>query len=308
MLAWFVPFQENFFVTRLKDMLIGVLYAVLVILVLFLINYLGRNHQVEDEDVNRFTMDWQTESLWVGLLGVLAGVLPIVMTNRSVTFERFSHYALPASLPGVMLIGAIIFSIPQRRVCLFVLSVLLGMATLTHHAVAARSLHEGKTVSDFWWQVTWRVPSMRTGTTLVVVYPDMDYLDNSEYVWGPANLIYYPHKQSQSPLEAPLSALVLDSESLRNILMGSDEREITDRVITNTSTIFDYKNILIMTQPSSASCVHVIDTRWPMISAYEGPFVISTSQKSHAENIIPDTSVHVLPVSIFGVEPAHEWC
>ena len=149
---------------------------------------------------------------------------------------------------------------------------------------------------------------MHAGTTLAVVYPDMDYFDNSEYVWGPANFIYYPQMQSQSPLEVPISALVMNSESLKNILVGSDEREMTDKVITNTSMLFNYKNILIMTQPSIDSCVHIIDKRWPTISVNDGPFIIAASSKSQVESIVTDSSVHVPPVSIFGTEPVREWC
>ena len=308
LLAWFVPFQENFFIIRLKDMFIGILFAIIVVFVLYLVNYVGQDRNSKDTDVDSSTINWQADSLWVGFLGILAGVLPIVMANRSITFESFSHYALPASLPAVMFIGALIFSISPEWVQLFVLSVLLGIATLTHHAVAARSLNEGKAVIDFWWQVTWRVSSMHAGTTLAVVYPDMDYFDNSEYVWGPANFIYYPQMQSQSPLEVPISALVMNSESLKNILVGSDEREMTDKVITNTSMLFNYKNILIMTQPSIDSCVHIIDKRWPTISVYDGPFVIAASPKSQVEGIVTNSSVHVPPASIFGTEPVREWC
>lgn len=305
-MAWALPVQQNFFTNRLRDLLLGLFFAAAVILIAFLFNryLLNRN-----ED-SRQSLTWQTEAFWVGLLGTIGAVLPIVMANRNVTLERLSHYALPASLPGVVFIGAIIFSLSPQKMRWFALSVLIGIATLTHHGAAARSISDSKTVSEFWWQVTWRAPSIRAenNTTLVVLYPDINYTDGDEVAWAPANMIYYPEKQAAAPVHVPLAATRLEPDTLTNIFMGSRDYEKMDLIIKYTTLNQNFKNLLVLTQPTEGACVRAIDSRWPEISTADGAYVMAGASKSNIENIAADAVAPVPPETLFGAEPPHGWC
>ena len=72
----------------------------------------------------------------MGLIGTVGGVLPVVLANRVATFERYSHYTLPASLAGILFVGGWLFLIPQKTLRLVAISNLVGIAALTHHALA----------------------------------------------------------------------------------------------------------------------------------------------------------------------------
>jgi hypothetical protein len=246
--------------------------------------------------------------LWLGLLGALGGVLPVILANRVVVFERISQYTLPASLGGVVFLGGLVYSVASRTLRAVMLSVLIGLAVLSHHGLAARAVIEEQAIAEFWWQVTWRAPDIKDGTTLVVTYPGVSYGDGDDMVWGPANFIYRPGKQDRTPVFIPIPASRMESASILDILMGDRDYEETDLVIKNITTVINYRNQLIISQPSQASCVHVVDPRAPLISIHDPQFLHSAFRHSKVENIVLDGTPPVPPVHPFGSEPPRTWC
>ncbi len=69
-----------------------------------------------------------------------------------------------------------------------------------------------------------------------------------------------------------------------------------------------YKNILLLTQPTADSCVHAIDNRWPEVSVNDNTFVLASSVNSNIENIIASGITPAPPQFVFKTEPVHEWC
>lgn len=306
--AWIVPFYQNFYGNRLRDVITGLVFAAFVVGMIYLANkYLQADAASRDEEEVP-TWDWRREMLWVGLLGTLGGVLLVVLANRVVTFERISQYTLPASLTGVIFLGGLIYSVFPSRFRVILLSGLIGLAVLSHHGLAAQAVNEERTISGFWKQVVWRAPDIRSGATLVVTYPDINYLEGNDVVWGPANFIYFPDAQSQMPVEIPLPASRLEQDSILQIINGSRSFEQTDLVIKFIRTETNYKNQLIMTQPSQNSCVHTLDPRWPDLSINDQPFIHASYQNSKIENIVTDAEPPVLPPFGFGAELPREWC
>lgn len=307
--AWIVPFYQNFYGNRLRDILTGLAFAVFVIGIIYLANKYLRAVSVASEEKEKVpALDWRKEMLWVGILGTLGGVLPVVLANRVVTFERISQYTLPASLAGVIFLGGLIHSIFPPRLRVVLLSGVIGLAVLSHHGLGAQAVNEERTISKFWQQVVWRAPDIRSGTTLVVTYPGFNYLEGNDVVWGPANFIYFPEPQSQMPVDIPLPASRLEQDSILQIINGNRSFEQTDLVIKFVRTETNYKNQLIMTQPSQDSCVHALDPRWPDLSIYDQPFIHAAYKNSKIENIVTDAEFHELPAYAFGPELPREWC
>jgi hypothetical protein len=270
--------------------------------------YLNGTANGTEDEFETASFSWRKELLWVGLLGTLGGVLPVVLANRVVTFERISQYTLPASLTGVVFLGGLIYSVFPKQLRTILLSGLIGLAVLSHHGLAAQAVNEEQTISDFWKQVVWRAPDIRSGTTLVVAYPNINYLEGNDVAWGPANFIYYPGRQERMPVDIPLPASRLEQDSILQIINGNKSFEQTDLVVKFVHTVTDYRNQLIMTQPSQLACVHVLDPRWPDLSIYDQPFLHAAYQNSKVNNIITDAASHELPAYAFGSELPHEWC
>jgi len=303
--SWVIPFYQNFYANRLKDIVVGLVFATFIIgLVYFAHAYLKNDLEADEHQDNPFAM----ELLWVGLLGTFGGILPIVLANRVVTFERISQYTLPASLTGVIFLGGLVYSVVPKSLRVVLLSGLIALAVLSHHGLAAQAANEEKTITNFWWQVSWRAPDIRSGTTLVATYPGINYAEGNDVVWGPANFIYSARKQGQTPVFVPISASRLEPDSVLEIISANKAFEQTDYVIKDISTVIDHKNQLILSQASEAACVHALDPRWPDISIHDQPFIHASAQNSHVENIILDAKHATPPAYAFGLEPSHDWC
>jgi hypothetical protein len=303
--AWIVPFYQNFYNNRLRDILTGLAFAALI---LVLIDFANRYLSSGEEDANGKGSTWRRELLWVGFFGTLGGVLPVVLANRVVTFERISQYTLPASLAGVVFLSGLLYSVFPQTLRSALLAGLIGLAVLSHHGLAAQAVTEEQIISGFWRQVVWRAPAIRSGTTLVAYYPDVNYADGNDVVWGPANFIYYPNWQGRMPVDIPLPASRLEPDSLLQIINGNKSFEQTDLVIKFIHAETNYKNQLILTQPSPAACVHVLDPRWPDLSVNDPPFVHAAYRHSKVENIVTDADFPAVPFYGFGSELPRGWC
>jgi hypothetical protein len=305
-LAWTAPLFPQLFVMRLTDIVTGVLTIVIAIAIIFLAHLLlarlGSGTQSQNEPDHQSV--WQKEAILVGLSGVIAGLIVVIIANRYVMFEQYSHYTLPASLASATLLVGLVFYIANQHIRLIVLSLLVGCAVLTHYVVSVQVVSEEGTISHFWQQVAWRAPGIRAGTTLVVSYPGVDYGEDIDAVAGPANFIYYPQTTNQIPVVYQLSALAQIHYSINNILTGGSKM---NGYRTHLWTE-NYDNILVISQPTASSCVHVIDGQWPLYSSDDQDLILIAGARSRIENVITDVASPVLAEYIFGPEPAHTWC
>lgn len=295
-LAWTVPLRHYFFGGEVKEMSVGLAFA-LAAAILF-VWFAARHRETTEDD------RWKIEATLIGLLGALAGLLPIIVANRYISFDRFSHYTLPASIAAILFVIGLAGFVSERHVRATILGGLVLFAGLTHSAMSAQAAHEAEVINQFWWQVSWRAPSIQAGTTLVVIYPDVIYAEGSDIVWGPANFVYYPQSQSNLPILVPLPAARMESDLLTNVQTGQELKQVY--IVVN---FFHYRfdDILVVTQPVG-SCVHVMDSRWPAIAPSEGGTLAELAGYSRVENILASGSDPILQEEIFGREPAREWC
>jgi hypothetical protein len=76
----------------------------------------------------------------------------------------------------------------------------------------------------------------------------------------------------------------------------------------NIITYKNYRNILILSQPTSKSCVHVIDGLQPEFSQSEPDSIRVIGSYSEIEHVLVDGTPHTPPTGVFGPEPDHAWC
>jgi hypothetical protein len=72
--------------------------------------------------------------------------------------------------------------------------------------------------------------------------------------------------------------------------------------------VIDYGYVLAITQPTVDSCVHIVDQRWPWYSYNDPDSILVVGQQSNIRNVRPDEAPAQVSETIFGPEPAHEWC
>ncbi len=305
-LAWGAPNFQNLFENSLSDILTGFLIAGAAILLLL---WAGFSLWDAEEEQPEYAVPpsrdiWQMEAIWTGLIGVFAGVLPVIVANRYVTFAGYSHYSLPASLAGVTLLVGVIFLIRSRNALFGIVSLFVLLAILTHYTASLRVLREEQVIANTWHQMVWRAPGIKAGTTLVVNYPGVDYAEDVDAAAGPANFIYYPEQTNQIPAVYRLVALSQMDYTTMQVL-GRDNRPYGYR--THVGEI-DYDNLLVISQPYITGCVHIIDAQWPRYSDQDPDQILLLGPYSKIQNVLTGVSAPRLTESIFGPEPARGWC
>jgi hypothetical protein len=226
------------------------------------------------------------------------------MVNRQVDFPFYSRYSLVSSVGVSILLVALLMHINSRLLRGALTGVLLAIALLTHHANAVSHAQETVLTQTFWWQVAWRVPQFEPRTTLIASYPPV-VIEEDYFVWGPANLIYYPVAEHAEGIQPTLFASVLNKDTITNVL--ARERQKYDNR-KNIITYPNYRNILVLSQPTAASCVHVINGLQTEFSEREMDSIRVVGPYSEVEHILTDAPLHTPLALVFGPEPDHGWC
>lgn len=294
--AWVTPLSQLTGYIQIWGGILALITAISFVLVLF---KLEQDFVADNMQQTRIT--W--EALGLGLLVAVTGLIPIVMVNRGVSFPSYSRYSLVSSVGVAIFIVALLNAISSRILRYSLLGTLILIAMLTHHANAINFAEQSAIIRNFWWQVAWRVPQLAPRTTLVGNYPAA--IEEDYFIWGPANLIYYPEKKSSLGIQPDIFAAVLNRDALIKILTR-ERQEFDNR--KNIITYKNYRNILILSQPSPASCVQAINGAQPEFSTYEWDSIRVIGSYSELEHILVDKAPHIPPVIVFGPEPSRGWC
>ena len=302
LVAWGYPLYMIAYQMRLRDTLVGFgLAAVVVLLVVFALRW-GGDQNGETEAGS--SSGWMREEFWLGLVTIGGGLIPVILANRHITFPDYSRYTLPASVGATIILAGILDRLTSRPLRLTLVAFLVTVSVLTHHANAVRAANETDVIRNFWWQVVWRAPGIRAGTTLVASYPDVG-VQEDYFVWGPANLIYYPEKQEQVPVEIKLPAAILTNDVVLKIITGkgAETPERRGNILTR-----DFDNILFLVQTAQDSCLRIIDGDAPELSSGDSYRTMVVAPYSRLDNVLPNAPFHQLPAVVFGDEPEHDWC
>ncbi len=300
LVAWGLPVYVLAFPTRLRDIMSALGWASLAALTAFL----GMRQAKKNESGAEAGSGLNQEAVWLSLISIVGGLLPIILVNRHVTLPAYSRYTLIASVGAVLLLATIIENISSRVMRSVVLVFFVMVAVLTHYGNAVTAANETDATRNFWWQAAWRAPQIKEGTTLIASYPNGP-LSEDYFVWGPANMIYYPEPQKAPEVMVKLPAAVLaDNVVLKIISTGGTETPSRRGNYLER----DFENVLVMIQTSANGCVRFINGNAPELSSSDLQRLFLVAPYSHLESVIPEGEFHTPPEVVFGAEPAHGWC
>jgi hypothetical protein len=302
LVAWNLPMYQLAFPMRLKDMMSALgLAALAVTAVLFGIRWMGEKASDIESNSGAGMM---RETLFISLLTMTGGLLPVILVNRHVTLPDYSRYTLIASVGAVMLMALLLESISRRGTQIAVMGVLVSIAVLTHYGNTIRYVYETEATRNFWWQVAWRAPKIEEGVTLIASYPGSP-LAEDYFVWGPANFIYYPEKQTNNPVVVKLPAAVMTGDVINQIMTNGGVETPLRR---GNYLERDFGNVLVMIQSSSNGCVRFIDGAAPELSSADADRLLLIAPHSRLDAVIAEGESPTPPAHIFGAEPEHGWC
>lgn len=299
--AWGVPLTQLAFPLDVSNSIRGILLAVVVMIVsLLVIRSLGRTAVEADDKSN----NWRREMLMTGLLWTVAGLIVVILANRSVTYPIYSRYGLVSAGGAILALVAGLSYLSENRIKVALAGFLIFSAAFTHYGNGLQYARISQSMRAFWWQVSWRVPQFAEGATLIANYPNSGIREDS-FVWGPANQIYYPYRIKPNTIQAGVYAILLDHDAVVRIL--NRERQVFRKHII-VDTYRNYRNFVILTQPAPFSCVQVIDGFQPEYSRYEVDPILVIGPYSEVEHISLDAEFKTPPEFLFGPEPPRDWC
>ncbi len=300
-LSWSIPLINVWNISlRLREQFFGailILLSALIILALFWFE-----HEKETDEKNQG--NWQAEAFWLGFTSAVAGFIPVILSNRNADFYGLSRYMLASSSGAALVVTVFIHQLRSPKFRYLFLCVMVGTSVLTHYLNGIQWARSSQAMQNFWWQVAWRIPQIKAGTALVANYSH-SAIEEDYFIWGPANLIYQPQSADLEKNHPAIWGIVLTRENAAAIASKSAPVAINRRSIL---TYMDYRNTLILTQPTSASCVQVIDGAAPVTSDLEQYDIQLIANQSDQNNILINTQAPPPLPAVFGTEPAHGWC
>lgn len=293
--AWFVPFYQFTADGRYTDFLsgLGVTLVVLALVAAYFIWF--RRRYADSEAADPFPRHFL-------LLGFLAVAIPsavIDLLGRNVLFaNQWDRYTTQSMLGVALLLTGVIFSYLRGSARWAVFFTLFFLAAMTHFHSAAYYARFWSLERNAIWQLSWRAPALKPGTTVILSLPEGYRLAEEYEVWGPVNLAYSPGQSMQVSGQIPYDGLNLDLKDLKKDY----------RLVRNITVKRDYGKPLILSLPSQNSCLHVIDGQHLALPYYENPRVKDVAAFSNL-NLIDPAAAPVSPsAAIFGAEPARDWC
>ncbi len=295
--AWGVPLHMSAFSLSLTQILACVLLALLSLPVAWVGLRLLQRAECADQ-----TPD--SQPLWLGLAGTAAALVPIILANRMVEFIHYAHYSLPAALPAALTTAALLGHLRSRRLVNAALLLLIFLSVWSQTANERGAREEQQRIAALWHQVLWRAPDLREGTLLLVQYPGVDYLEDIDAAQGPANYLYRPYDDGVLPVWYSYSALPFKDNAAAFLAaqrsMGAGYR--THHTTSNVDLL------LVISQPTTASCAHLQDGRWPRLSASDAALTRYAVPYSRISTILTTGSAPQADPLVFGPPPERGWC
>jgi len=297
--AWVVPPYQLITATRNRDLIVGLVLALLASGLFWLYYHWARKTApgaLEESGESR-------DIVWIGLISVFCAILPVTIANRSIGFSVGGvndRYTLHTTIEVILLIVGIIYLLVKNQGRLWLPVALLFLSVLTQYSNAVYFRNAWEIQRQLWWQLAWRAPQFEDGTVLMINLPGDVYSFSEDYeIWAPANIIY-----NSIPNTLRIYSEVLNAGTAPLLVHG----EKGHRFIRNIQFDRDYIHALIVSMPDASSCVHVIDGDKLELSPAESPLINWVAPYSHIQQIETEATPRQPPEIIFGQEPPHTWC
>jgi hypothetical protein len=299
---WLAPLDPGIFELRAKANWLSWGAAALITLICawWLIKTRGDEKAADSEHDN-----FSREAVLIGLIGVLAGGIPVWITGRqSIGGPWADRFVMGPMFGAVLLLVAIVHWFSRRRLQQTVLlGVVFAFALSSQMQTVNKYRLSRDTQNDYYWQLAWRAPAIQPGTA--VVGPGMPFaLVNDLHIGFALNTIY---DQGGKSFEAPLwyfRAGGMTGGLVPALKPGNtfDYRYLTAHFKGTTD------KILVAEYSYGTSCLHIIapeDHSRNGLSNDDG--VLFKLAKPELINLHPEKA-STPPVEIFGPEPEHGWC
>jgi hypothetical protein len=304
-LAWLNPFMPTEYGLMGKSMLI-LFYNVIIlgsIICFFLISKQAVTNNAPAYSRSSWMHAWPTQSIILGLVAMILAGWPFWIAGLEVGLEPLnSRFTLAFIFGSALVLVGLIDLLPCKvAIKNGVIAILVGLSCAWHLQATNVFRFEWERFKDFYWQLSWRAPGLKTNTVLLSNdIPFLYYSDNS--LTAMLNWVYAPDNKS---LVMPY---LLDYISVR---LGSGLPALS----AGLPVVQDYSNLSFSGSTDEAiaifsvppSCLRLLDRK--LDDNYQR-LPNLTMQAANISNLdqIQFNGLATPPTNLFGPEPVHDWC
>jgi len=296
-IAWAFPFEK--YAALEKSAQLGFAFFVAASVVVVVLVGLWLQKRYGDDEGDETGHGRAVTVCLVGAVSLYGALFPVLLAGRDVDFtggyDKYTLHAIPAV--AILLAGLIYGFIRGRgkEVALGFL-IFMGVASIVLNAYHWERFWENE--KTLWWQLSWRAPGLKDGTTLLASIPEEGFFEDYE-LWGPANLIYRPGVDTVT-----IGAEVLNPETISKVREGA----VKKRGMRKLEYFQDYNKSLLLALPADHSCLKVVDREDILLPLRYEPRLVPILQFSYVDQIDLAANNSIPPAAIFGPEPVHDWC
>ena len=247
---------------------------------------------------------WSQQAIALGLFAVVVGLLPALFINRHIVLGTLEdRRALPAMVGAcIFLVGLMELGLRRKRHKIILISVIVGLAVGFHSRNAERFRNDWSVVKSFLWQLSWRAPALKPGTSLLTGHWPLSVSESDVALAVPLNLLYGSGNSSE---ELDYWLFALSWESGRQVPSFVEDADLRSfRYFA--SFVGSTSNSLVLWF-SPPNCLRLVDPSRDEIPALP-PLERAARRISHLERVDVGAPHHLPPAEIFGTEPEHGWC
>jgi hypothetical protein len=254
---------------------------------------------------------WGMQASLIGLFAFLIAGWPIWVTDLHIElifpWDRFTLMTMLGT--SLLIAGLLDILIKKRWLAAAILGIVVGVAAGMQFQHRLIYRQEWLSQKNFFWQMAWRAPGIRTGTTIFTSeIPFIYFSDNS--LSAPLNWIYAPDNDSRD-----MAYLLYDIEA-RNQINTEEGKELIQLLpdepirMQYRAASFDgttSQAVVLFYEPPR--CLKVIDPAIDRFLPVKPLYIREATPLSKPELIVPDADPPAIPLErIFGPEPSHGWC
>ncbi|HSB67087.1 MAG TPA: hypothetical protein VLD65_10940 [Anaerolineales bacterium] len=247
---------------------------------------------------------WALQAALFGLVSLAVAGIPFWITDLpvSLTFP-WDRATLPFMLGASLLLAALLEALFTQQIERFVLTCLVALSVGAFAKNERNYIKEWSEQSQLIWQLVWRAPQLKAGTTLVTERTSLNYLHDNGLT-PLVNWTYDP-KLTSNRFTYNVFELAMRKNTLNEVNLSAMGVPIERRL--RSATFSSSTSEIVLFTFHSPSCLRIIrpdDVSNPAVP----PPLRKIENFSQLDQIMIEASEDVVPPLTLGSEPPHTWC
>jgi len=245
--------------------------------------------------------------LLLGILGILAGRLPSWAAGLPLTLQSsYDRFMVSMMLGAALFLAGLVGLIRNERARLIVASALIALAVGQQFINANIFRRDWEGQRAIYWEFAWRIPAIEPGTVIFTHQMPLDY-ETDLSMTAPLNWIYAPDFKRGDNLPF---VLLYPEKRLGGTTLPDLQPDTAITLPYRTVTFRGSVGKSITVYVPKNGCLRVLDPVFANAEVYDrqSRWLTMTIPLSDLSRIHADAPAPEMPTSLFGREPAHEWC